>query len=109
MSSARKADAQPGRLLNSFRLPGAVAPFANIDPSQCDPIRSSDLPDGAGGNLHLQLALDMAVATTTPMGYGHVFAHEHYVDAWLAVTDPQGWSTDQIARLKQYLAARARM
>ena len=44
----------------------------------------------------LQLALDMAVATTTPMGYGHVFAPEHYVDAWLAVTDPQGWSADQM-------------
>ncbi|WP_192359716.1 alpha/beta hydrolase [Mesorhizobium mediterraneum] len=57
----------------------------------------------------LQLAFDMAVATNTPMGYGHVFAPEHYVDAWLAVTDPQGWSADQIARLKQYLAARGRM
>ena len=57
----------------------------------------------------LQLALDMAVATNTPMGYGHVFAPEHYVDAWLAVTDPQGWSADRIARLKQHLAARGRM
>lgn len=57
----------------------------------------------------LQLALDMAVATDTPMGYGHVFAPEHYVNAWLAVSDPQGWSADEIARLKQYLAARARM
>ena len=57
----------------------------------------------------LQLALDMAVATNTPMGYGHVFAPEHYVDAWLAVTDPQGWSPDRIARLKQHLAARGRM
>ena len=57
----------------------------------------------------LQLALDMAVATATPMGYGHVFAPEHYVDAWLAVTDPQGWSADQIARLKRHLADRARM
>ncbi|TIL30431.1 MAG: hypothetical protein E5Y83_19555 [Mesorhizobium sp.] len=56
----------------------------------------------------LQLALDMAVATGTPMGYGHVFAPEHYVNAWLAVTDPQGWSADQIAQLKQHLAARAR-
>jgi len=57
----------------------------------------------------LQLAVDMAVATGTPMGYGHVFAPEHYVDAWLAVTDPQGWSADETARLKQHLAARARM
>lgn len=56
----------------------------------------------------LQLALDMSVATGTPMGYGHVFAPEHYVDAWLAVTDPKGWSADRIAQLKNYLAARAR-
>lgn len=56
----------------------------------------------------LQLALDMAVATTTPMGYGHVYAPEHYVNAWLAVTDPKGWSADQIAQLKQHLAARGR-
>lgn len=56
----------------------------------------------------LQLALDMAVSTNSPMGYGHVFAPEHYVNAWLAVTDPQGWSADQIAQLKQHLAARAR-
>lgn len=57
----------------------------------------------------LQLAFDMAVATTTPIGYGHVYAPEHYVDAWIAVTDPQGWSTDEIARLKQHLADRSRM
>ena len=52
----------------------------------------------------LQLALDMAMATTTPIGYGHVYAPEHYVDAWITVSDVQGWSPDQIARLKRYLA-----
>ncbi|WP_421521800.1 alpha/beta hydrolase [Ochrobactrum quorumnocens] len=51
----------------------------------------------------LQLALDMAFATTTPMGYGHVYAPEHYVDAWIEVADVDGWSEDQINRLKQYL------
>lgn len=56
----------------------------------------------------LQLALDMAVATSAPMGYGHVFAPEHYVDAWVAVTDPQGWSPERIAQLKQYLSDRGR-
>jgi len=56
----------------------------------------------------LQLALDMAVATTTPMGYGHVYAPEHYVEAWVAVTNPPGWTADQIVRLKQYLAERSR-
>lgn len=51
----------------------------------------------------LQLALDMAFATTTPLGYGHVYAPEHYVDAWIEVADVEGWSADQINRLKQYL------
>ncbi|MGE3872994.1 MAG: alpha/beta hydrolase [Parvibaculaceae bacterium] len=54
----------------------------------------------------LQLALDMAVATSTPMGYGHVYAPEHYVDAWIAVTDPKGWTSDQIEQLKRHLARR---
>lgn len=56
----------------------------------------------------LQLALDMAVATNTPMGFGHVYAPEHYVDAWVAVTDVRDWSADALARLKQQLAAKAR-
>ena len=51
----------------------------------------------------LQLTLDMAFATATPMGHGHVYAPEHYVDAWLEVADVNGWSTEQINRLKQYL------
>lgn len=56
----------------------------------------------------LQLALDMAVATDTPMGFGHVYAPEHYVDAWVAVTDVHDWSADALARLKEHLAAAAR-
>jgi uncharacterized membrane protein len=51
----------------------------------------------------LQLTLDMAFATATPLGHGHVYAPEHYVDAWLEVADVNGWSTEQINRLKQYL------
>ena len=56
----------------------------------------------------LQLALDMAVATNTPMGFGHVYAPEHYVDAWVAVTDVHDWSADALAKLKEQLAAKAR-
>jgi uncharacterized membrane protein len=56
----------------------------------------------------LQLALDMAVATGTPMGFGHVYAPEHYVDAWVAVTDVHDWSDEALARLKGHLAAAAR-
>jgi uncharacterized membrane protein len=56
----------------------------------------------------LQLALDMAVATSTPMGYGHVYAPEHYVDAWVAVANVRDWSPDALARLKDYLGKAAR-
>ncbi|WP_295812271.1 alpha/beta-hydrolase family protein [uncultured Nitratireductor sp.] len=52
----------------------------------------------------LQLALDMALATTAPLGYGHLYAPEHYVDAWVAVTAPDGWSAAEIERLKRALA-----
>lgn len=56
----------------------------------------------------LQLAVDMAVATSTPMGYGHVYAPEHYVDAWIAVTDVRNWTPEMIAKLKNHLANAAR-
>lgn len=56
----------------------------------------------------LQLALDMAVATHTPMGFGHVYAPEHYVDAWVAVTDVHDWSSEALAQLKSHLATTAR-
>jgi len=41
------------------------------------------------------------------MGYGHVFAPEHYLDAWIAVSDTGAWSPNQIAELKGYLARKA--
>nr|WP_235897550.1 alpha/beta-hydrolase family protein [Mesorhizobium microcysteis] len=51
----------------------------------------------------LQLALDMALATTAPIGHGHTYAPEHYVDAWMEVTQPQGWTPASIERLKAAL------
>ena len=52
----------------------------------------------------MQLTLDVAMATTTPIGHGHVYAPAHYIDAWIEVTDVKGWSGDEIARLKQHLS-----
>jgi uncharacterized membrane protein len=54
----------------------------------------------------LQLTVDMAIATTSPMGYGHVFAPQHYIDAWLAVTDPPNITADDVAGLKALFAKR---
>jgi uncharacterized membrane protein len=56
----------------------------------------------------LQIALDMAVATTTPIGYGHVYAPKHYVEAWVAVTDVRHWSPESLKRLKDHLENVAR-
>lgn len=53
----------------------------------------------------LQLGIDLLTATTTPMGYGHVYAPEHYVDSWIAVTDPQGWTPEAVEKLKAHFIA----
>ena len=56
----------------------------------------------------LQLAVDMMIATSSPIGYGHVYAPEHYIDAWVAVTDPPGVKPEDIGRLRTYFAERFR-
>lgn len=49
----------------------------------------------------LQLAVDMAISTKVPDGFGHLFAAEHYIDAWLALTDPEDWQDSDTERLKE--------
>jgi uncharacterized membrane protein len=51
----------------------------------------------------LQLAVDMAVTTPTPPGFGHVYAPADYADAWMLVTTPEGWDAASLARLKRHL------
>lgn len=52
----------------------------------------------------LQLALDMFMATDAPIGFGHVYAPAHYIDAWVEVTEVRDWSPEQITQLKQHLS-----
>jgi uncharacterized membrane protein len=54
----------------------------------------------------LQLGFDAMIATTSPMGHGHVYAPEHYIDAWLEVTQPEGWNADDVERLKTVFRSR---
>ncbi|HUG60775.1 MAG TPA: alpha/beta-hydrolase family protein [Methylomirabilota bacterium] len=51
----------------------------------------------------LQLGVDVMIATTTPMGYGHVYAPEHYLDAWMGVLGAGDWTPAEIDRLKRHL------
>lgn len=53
----------------------------------------------------LQLLVDMAMSTTTPVGYGHVYAPAHYIDAWMEVIGVEGWTADDVARLKRRFEA----
>lgn len=51
----------------------------------------------------LQLVFDMAIATSAPIGYGHVYAPEHYINAWISPTDPADVDDHVSARLKEAL------
>jgi uncharacterized membrane protein len=53
----------------------------------------------------VQQICDMMTATTTPRGVGHVYAAAHYLDGWIAVTEPQGWNEESLARLRKWLNA----
>jgi uncharacterized membrane protein len=49
-----------------------------------------------------QLALDMALSTTTPAGFGHSYYAQDYIDPWVEVTAPEGWTAADTARLKAH-------
>lgn len=47
----------------------------------------------------VQLLTDMMTATLTNAGHGHVYAASHYLEGWIALTDPPGWDADALGRL----------
>ncbi len=53
----------------------------------------------------LQIAFDLPMATSVPLGYGHNYAPSSYIDAWVAVTQPTDWSDEDTRRLKALFAA----
>lgn len=57
----------------------------------------------------LQVGLDMALAQTGPIGFGHNYSPEDYLDAWVTVTQPKGWSEADLATLRQRLARKGQL
>lgn len=47
-----------------------------------------------------QLAADMLVATSAPPGFGHIYHAHDYIDGWVSVTAPEGWTAADTVRLK---------
>ncbi len=54
--------------------------------------------------LFLQTAFDLPMATSVPVGYGHNYCPRNYLEAWIAVTKPVGWTDQHTRRLMQQLA-----
>ncbi|MEM8943722.1 MAG: alpha/beta-hydrolase family protein [Planctomycetota bacterium] len=52
----------------------------------------------------LQIAFDLPMATSVPIGYGHNYSPENYIEGWVAVTAPEGWTSAEIKRLQQHFA-----
>lgn len=50
----------------------------------------------------LQIGFDLPMATSVPIGYGHNYAPDDYIDAWVAVADPRDWSQHETAQLKAH-------
>lgn len=48
----------------------------------------------------LQTGFDIPMATSVPTGYGHNFAPDSYIDAWVEVTAPEHWTSEDTERLK---------
>jgi len=50
----------------------------------------------------LQAAFDIPMSTAVPLGYGHNFAPDSYIDAWIEVTQPKNWSSSDTEKLKSH-------
>lgn len=49
-----------------------------------------------------QLALDMALAFGAPPGHGHAYYAQDYIEPWVQVTAPEGWTDADTQRLKDH-------
>lgn len=51
----------------------------------------------------LKVAFDLPMAISVPTGYGHNYAPKNYIDAWTAVTQPEGWTAEHTLRLVEQM------
>lgn len=53
----------------------------------------------------LQLAADLMTGKA-PLGYGHEYAPEHFLESWIALTEPEGWSDEELEDLYSFFRDR---
>ncbi len=69
--------------------------------------RGPDVPDALTWYpivTFLQLAMDMALSNSSPVGNGHVYSAADYVDSWASILEPNGWDEAGLMTLKAALA-----
>lgn len=54
----------------------------------------------------LHLVADMLLSTEAPTGYGHEYASVDYFQSWLELTEPMGWSKEELSRLRTFFNER---
>jgi uncharacterized membrane protein len=54
----------------------------------------------------LQVLFDLPMADRVPKGVAHNYSSSSYIDAWVAVSDPEDWNDNQTTKLKQYFKER---
>lgn len=50
----------------------------------------------------LQLFADLVAAFRTPVGVGHAYAARHYIEGWIALTEPPGWDEERLQALREF-------
>ena len=53
-----------------------------------------------------QVAGDLAVAGGVPRGHGHLYKSAEYLDGWVGISRPDGWTDEDTARLTELLDAK---
>ena len=54
----------------------------------------------------LQVVADMRAGDITPVGHGHNYSPDDYIESWVALTEPPGWTEEDVLRLKALFAGR---
>jgi uncharacterized membrane protein len=53
-----------------------------------------------------QVAGDLAVAGNVPRGHGHLYRSAEYLDGWIGISRPNGWTNADTATLAEFLDAK---
>jgi len=53
-----------------------------------------------------QVAGDLAVAGNVPRGHGHLYKSAEYLDGWIGISQPDGWTDMDTAKLAEFLDAK---